>query len=664
MALSSQEFYKKLNIYNYVSISSMFLNKLKFGNIENEDLKKEVRGHYGTTPSLNFALIALDEYARSMNNESIFVLGTGHAGLSLLVYNYLGGGLTKKGKTDIFANYKFTQDASGLSEFIRTFGEEFGYRSEASPFIPNTVYDGDELGYALATSYGLMWNRANAVAFCFVGDGECETGTTFSSFLLNKALKNHNMGTVVPIINLNGFRMGKNSYLSTFTKEQLKDLFKALEFEVYFANNYEQMQAFLNGLSGYLVKKEGLVPLLILDIPKGSFAPITDEIDFAGKANSHKNPLGSYKRELYAPYLSKWLSYLNVTRQDILNEFSSKELLGQKLIESSKECQLILPKLEDFEVVTNKTCSSAKVFSSYCNSVLKNNVNDFIIISPDELTSNKYNALEGYSNNYFEILNENICQGFLQGVLALGKNGIIFAYEGFMPVVCSMISQYLKYTYQRRMMKGIKKRASLNYAITSVVWENCYSHQNPEIINSLSNKEYDFINIYFPLDCNMVICASEKVLSSYEEVNLIVFSKRDKNQYLSISQAKEAFEQGYNYLSKNQNRSDVLIVAIGDTMADVAMDINSRLNGDVIYISKLKVFQCGKLREILNSYKKIAILFHGYKSIIKNFLYDLKLESEIKIYGYKDKSITSGFLEYKLEVNEIDKEEILHFLQG
>ena len=34
----------------------------------------------------------------------------------------------------------------------------------------------------------------------------------------------------------------------------------------------------------------------------------------------------------------------------------------------------------------------------------------------------------------------------------------------------------------------------MTYILTSTCWENTYSHQNPEFVDTLLTKEYDFAN--------------------------------------------------------------------------------------------------------------------------------------------------------------------------
>src|SRR5699024_322105 len=115
--------------------------------------------------------------------------------------------------------------------------------------------------------------------------------------------------------------------------------------------------------------------------------------------------------------------------------------------------------------------------------------NDFKIFSPDEIFSNKLGSL---SFNTIELLNENVLQALYQGYIQAGNNGLYVSYEGFMPIITSMITQYYKYLKQKCQLDNYNSTFSMNYLLTSTCWENTYSHQNPEFVNSLLVRDDTF----------------------------------------------------------------------------------------------------------------------------------------------------------------------------
>lgn len=92
--------------------------------------------------------------------------------------------------------------------------------------------------------------------------------------------------------------------------------------------------------------------------------------------------------------------------------------------------------------------------------IIYRNPTSFRIFSPDELFSNKLNAvLEGSNRNFqwditsrnkggrvIEILSEHTCQGMLQGYTLTGRTGLFPSYEAFLGIIHTMMVQYSKFT--------------------------------------------------------------------------------------------------------------------------------------------------------------------------------------------------------------------------
>lgn len=88
------------------------------------------------------------------------------------------------------------------------------------------------------------------------------------------------------------------------------------------------------------------------------------------------------------------------------------------------------------------------------------NPRTFRIFSPDELVSNKLDAVlddtgrnfqwdiasRGKGGRVIEILSEHTCQGMLQGYTLTGRTGLFPSYEAFLGIVHTMMVQYSKFT--------------------------------------------------------------------------------------------------------------------------------------------------------------------------------------------------------------------------
>ena len=87
------------------------------------------------------------------------------------------------------------------------------------------------------------------------------------------------------------------------------------------------------------------------------------------------------------------------------------------------------------------------------------NASTFRIFSPDELVSNKLDAVFEVTGRNFqwdvasreqggrvvEILSEHTCQGMLQGYTLTGRTGLLPSYEAFLGIVDTMMVQYCKF---------------------------------------------------------------------------------------------------------------------------------------------------------------------------------------------------------------------------
>ena len=77
---------------NYIVLCEMNLNEyLKPDVIEEKDLKKYNPGHLGTSLSLNFIQANLNYFLNKNKLTSKTVIGTGHAGVSLISNLWLNG---------------------------------------------------------------------------------------------------------------------------------------------------------------------------------------------------------------------------------------------------------------------------------------------------------------------------------------------------------------------------------------------------------------------------------------------------------------------------------------------------------------------------------------------------------------------------------------------
>lgn len=660
---------KHWRLANYISVCQMYLedNVLLEEKLQKKDIKQRAVGHWGVAPALNFVYAHIDSFNKRKRINSNIIVGTGHAGTSLISNLYIDGIISKY-------YLKYSYDYFGLKNLIKDFGKEEGFRTEINPEYPLTIYDGGELGYALSVAYGSILDKRNALTFCFIGDGEAETGTTSASWMINKFINKKFSGRVVPILNLNGNKMGSKSLLSTMTEKQLSDFFSSMSYHVIFVNgNHEEMYEALEMIYSDFYENY----LIILNSPKGWTAIETDSIKIEGELKSHKNPLDGLKSEEMIEYIEQWLSSYRIrelySKEDGINK-DIMEIIPDYIIDNSTIKKINLPCLKKYEI-KEKSCRNVTGIVNYITDIIRLN-DEFRIFSPDELVSNGFFKLfdATYNNlvkrdvskdgKIIEILNENVCQGLMQGYIQTGRNALFISYEAFMPIITSMVSQLAKYIYQSKKVKWRKDRASFTYILTSVCWENNYSHQNPEFINSILNKEYDFVNVYMPIDSNNALVVLEKCIKSKNCINVIVLSKRVNRQIDLIDKAYTNLKDGFNII-KNEENEDIIFFVSGDIIFNEVLEAEKMIqkelpyiNTKIVYVSELMVLKNKKtyLYNLINKDLPKIYAFHGYPSVLKNILYD---NNDFTILGYKDRSNIAGEALKKMYLNGVSRYNIL-----
>lgn len=90
---------------------------------------------------------------------------------------------------------------------------------------PGAIHEGGELGYALAVAYGSVMDRPDTLTVVVVGDGESETGPTGTAWHAHKYLDPAESGAVLPILHLNGFKIGERTVTGTMDDLELAALF-------------------------------------------------------------------------------------------------------------------------------------------------------------------------------------------------------------------------------------------------------------------------------------------------------------------------------------------------------------------------------------------------------------------------------------------------------
>lgn len=95
---------------------------------------------------------------------------------------------------------------------------------------PGCIHEGGELGYALSVAFGAVMDNPNLVATCIIGDGEAETGPTATAWHGYKFIDPAESGAVLPIVNVNGFKISNRTVYGCMDDKELVALFRYATF--------------------------------------------------------------------------------------------------------------------------------------------------------------------------------------------------------------------------------------------------------------------------------------------------------------------------------------------------------------------------------------------------------------------------------------------------
>jgi xylulose-5-phosphate/fructose-6-phosphate phosphoketolase len=573
---------------NYLSVGQIYLlaNPLLREPLQPEHIKPRLLGHFGTTPALNLIYAHLNRAICARDLSAIYIAGPGHGGPGLVANTYLEGTYS-----ELYPHVGPGED--GLRELFRQFSFPGGIPSHVAPETPGSIHEGGELGYALAHAFGAAFDNPDLLVACVVGDGEAETGPLATSWHGNKFLNARTDGAVLPVLQLNGYKIANPTVLARIPEAELVSLLEGYGWRpiVVAGDEPEAVhQAFAAALDDALdeireiqrAAREDAVtarprwPMLVLRTPKGWTGPKeVDGLPVEGTWRSHQVPITDVREKPdHLRLLEDWLhSYrpeeLFGDDGRLVPELAELPPRGDRRMSANPHANggallrdLVLPDFREYAVEVPKpgtTLSEAtRVLGTFLRDVVTANGDNFRIFGPDETASNRLGDVLSVTNKAWEaeieptdenlapegrvveVLSEHLCQGWLEGYLLTGRHGLFNCYEAFIHIVDSMFNQHAKWLKMTRHIPWRRPVASLNYLLSSHVWRqdhNGFSHQDPGFIDHVVNKKAEVIRVYLPPDANTLLSVGDHCLRSRNYVNVIVAGKQPALNYLSMDDA-------------------------------------------------------------------------------------------------------------------------------
>jgi len=606
---------------NYLSVGQIYLlaNPLLREPLSIEHVKPRLIGHFGTTPGLNFIYVHLNRAITERDLEVLYVTGPGHGAPEILANTWLEGTYS-----ELYP--EVSQDEEGMRRLFRQFSFPGGIPSHTAPETPGSIHEGGELGYSLAHAFGAAFDNPELVVACVVGDGEAETGPLATSWHSNKFLNPARDGAVLPILQLNGWKIANPTLLARMSDEELTHLFRGYGYTPRFVEGddpqalhpimAETLDAALDEIREiqHSARSRGfttrpLWPMIVLRTPKGWTGPKeVDGVPVEGTWRAHQVPLASLREKPeHLRMLETWMrSYrpeeLFDAQGSPVSEIAGLAPRPERRMGATPHANgglllraLQLPDFRDHAVEVSApgavTGEATRTLGRFLRDVMERNLEaqNFRVFGPDETASNRLGALfevtdKGFTGPFLdvdehlspdgrvlEVLSEHLCQGWLEGYLLSGRHGFFSCYEAFIHIVDSMFNQHAKWLKVSREIPWRRPVASLNYLLSSHVWRqdhNGFSHQDPGFIDHVVNKKADVIRVYLPPDANTLLVVADQCLRSRDFINVIVAGKQPQPQFLDMDSAINHCAAGvgiWEWASSDRGgEPDVVMACAGD----------------------------------------------------------------------------------------------------
>ena len=608
---------------NYLSVGMIYLkdNPLLLEPLQVDHVKHRLLGHWGASPALSFVWVHLNRLIVRDDLNVIFVAGPGHGAPGVLGPAYLEGTYS-----EIYPDK--TEDEAGLQKFFKQFSFPGHIGSHVTPETPGSIHEGGELGYSLSHAYGMAFDNPDVVVACVVGDGEAETGPLATAWHSNKFLNPVRDGAVLPILNLNGYKIANPTILSRISHEELESLFVGYGYTPYFvegsapASMHQTMAGVLDRAindirSAQRVARESNNPIrprwpvIILRSPKGWTGPA--EINghkVEGSWRSHQVPFSDVRTNPASlKLLEQWLrSYKPEELFDkagtFVPELRALAPRGKRRMSANPHAnggllrkELRLPDFRKYAVPVSSRGSieyeNTRPLGEYLRDVMANNPTNFRLFGPDETASNRLQAVYGATKKTWmadmlpedadggelsrdgrvmEMLSEHTLLGWLEGYLLTGRHGLFHTYEAFAHVIDSMFNQHAKWLdISKNHVPWRAAVASQNILLSSTVWRqdhNGFSHQDPGFIDLVTNKGASVVRIYLPPDANTLLAVTDHGFRTTNCINVIVADKQKHLQFTTIDEAITHCAKGVGIWARASTDAgeepDVVLASCGD----------------------------------------------------------------------------------------------------
>lgn len=590
----------------YLSVGQLFLmdNPLLRRELQAMDVKPKPIGHWGTVAPQNFIYAHLNRVIKKYGLNMFYIEGSGHGGQVMVSNSYLDGSYT-----EIYPH--ITQDEDGMGKLFKQFSFPGGVASHAAPETPGSMHEGGELGYSISHGTGAILDNPDVIAAVEIGDGEAETGPLAASWFSDKFINPIKDGAVLPILQINGFKISNPTILSRMSDEDLQKYFEGMGWEPHFVNVYDKdvmtaHQEMAEAMDACIEKIHAIQknarennddhlpvwPMIVLRAPKGWNGPKQDldgnPIENSFRAHQVPIPVSQEHME-HKELLVNWMkSYkpeelfdengypTELVRQNIPDK--QHRMATNPITNGGIDPQVLnLPDFRDFTLDIKKQgrgqfkAEDMVTWGKYLAEVERRNPSSFRTFGPDETKSNKlFKMLDDGKRQWMEPihepndenmapagrnidsqLSEHQCEGWMEGYVLSGRHGMFASYEAFTRVIDSMLTQHFKWIRKADECEWRKDYPSLNVVNASNSFQqdhNGYTHQDPGMLTHMAEKKGKYVREYLPCDTNTLLAVADKAFTERNVINLMVTSKHPRLQWFTKEEAKELVDNGLKYV--------------------------------------------------------------------------------------------------------------------
>ncbi|MFC4999312.1 hypothetical protein ACFPIJ_15865 [Dactylosporangium cerinum] len=469
-----------------------------------EPQRARAAGHWGCNPGIAWAAAHLAQ--ESGDDGFLLVVGTGHAGSFTFAHQALRSGAP----------------AAAVSAATARYGAPGGDPSEllGEPGVP---YVGGELGPALGVGQGIAAATPGLAVAVVIGDGECETPAALAAFAHHDVLRPADGACWLPVVNVNGARMGA---AARFSPRHLRDLLTGLGYTVLGSGPHTE-EAGPAARRAWELARAGRSVVWLSVTDKGWPAPVgLGHRPFRGR-DAHKLTGLDLTDPGLRGAVRDWLGALNdppVVGPD--------GRVPDHIRHLARRMRTELPTPDRPERPVPRPPAATTASGGDAPPMDEASPMDEVdrvlagravrVLSPDEGASNRlHRCLAG--GLVTEVLAEELCSAWAWGHTEAGMPAAVVTYEAFAPLLATQLAQYLK-LLKARPPAG---RPPLAVVLTSLGWGNAPTHQNTDLAGVLLARAADApVRAAFPIGARSAADRLGALLDDRDAVAMLVCSKQ------------------------------------------------------------------------------------------------------------------------------------------